>query len=64
MPTIRVDDEVWEWLKHNAEPFSDTPNSVLRRLAGLDEGENRMTGTQAVGVKGRRGKTNFRPSPQ
>jgi hypothetical protein len=35
-PTIRIDDEVYGWLKEQAEPFDDTPNSVLRRVAGLD----------------------------
>ena len=35
-PTIRVDDEVYEELKTNAEPFVDTPNTVLRRLLSLD----------------------------
>ena len=35
-PVIRVDGEVWEWLKSRATPFEDTPNTVLRRLAGLD----------------------------
>jgi Mrr N-terminal domain len=34
-PTIRVDDEVLDALKQNAEPFVDTPNSVLRRILGL-----------------------------
>jgi hypothetical protein len=38
MPTIRVDDEVWAWLKRQAQPFEDTPNTVLRRVAGLDAG--------------------------
>ena len=28
---IEVDDEVFEYLKAEAEPFVDTPNSVLRR---------------------------------
>lgn len=37
MPTIRIDDDVWAWLKSHAQPFEDTPNSVLRRLAGLDQ---------------------------
>jgi hypothetical protein len=32
MPTLRVDDEVYEALKKLAEPFVDTPNSVIRRL--------------------------------
>jgi hypothetical protein len=36
MPTIRIDDDVYAWLKSQAEPFEDTPNSVLRRIAGLD----------------------------
>jgi predicted CopG family antitoxin len=36
MPTIRVDEDVFEWLKSQAEPFVDTPNSVIRRVAGLD----------------------------
>ena len=34
-PTIRIDDEVFEALKSHAEPFVDTPNSVLRRILGL-----------------------------
>lgn len=37
MPTIRIDDDVYSWLKAQAEPFEDTPNSVLRRIAGLGE---------------------------
>lgn len=36
MPTIRIDEDVWAWLKTNARPLEDTPNSVLRRLAGID----------------------------
>ena len=40
MPTVRVDDEVYEWLKSQAEPFEDSPNSVLRRVAGLDSNKN------------------------
>ena len=35
MPTIRIDREVFEWLQSLAEPFEDTPNSVLRRVGGL-----------------------------
>lgn len=34
-PTIRVDEDVYDALKRRAEPFVDTPNSVLRRLLGL-----------------------------
>ena len=35
MPTIRIDDEVYAWLKSLATPFEDNPNSVLRRVAGV-----------------------------
>lgn len=31
-PTIRIDDQIYAYLKEQAEPFVDTPNSVLRRL--------------------------------
>lgn len=44
-PTVRVDDEVYEQLKAHAEPFVDTPNTVLRRLLGLtstDEQEEEL----------------------
>ena len=36
-PTIRIDDEVYSWLQERARPFEDTPNTVLRRIAGLDK---------------------------
>ncbi|MDP1696413.1 MAG: hypothetical protein Q8L45_01280 [Xanthomonadaceae bacterium] len=36
MPTIRVDDDVYTWLQKQARPFEDTPNTVLRRVAGLN----------------------------
>lgn len=32
MYEIEVDQDVMDFLRRNAEPFSDTPNSVLRRL--------------------------------
>jgi len=34
--SIDLDDEVYEYLKAEAEPFVDTPNTVLRRLLGID----------------------------
>jgi hypothetical protein len=37
-PTIRIDNEVLDKLKEQAEPFVDTPNSVLRRVLGLAPG--------------------------
>jgi hypothetical protein len=36
MPTIRIDDEVYEVLQRRAKPFVDTPNSVLRRVLDLE----------------------------
>ena len=38
MPSIDVDAEVYDELKLRAVPFEDTPNSVLRRELGLDDG--------------------------
>lgn len=35
MPTIRVDSEVYRALQSQAEPFIDSPNSVLRRVLQL-----------------------------
>ena len=32
MPTIRIDDDVFAALQKKAEPFTDTPNSVIKRL--------------------------------
>ncbi|MBT8358698.1 MAG: hypothetical protein HKO79_11015 [Desulfobacterales bacterium] len=32
MHLIEIDDKIWNHLKNFAEPFTDTPNSVLRRL--------------------------------
>jgi hypothetical protein len=37
---ISIDEEVLTLLKTNAEPFVDTPNSVLRRLLGLPAATN------------------------
>jgi hypothetical protein len=36
MNKIEIDDEVFSRIKAEAEPFTDTPNSVLRRKYGLD----------------------------
>jgi hypothetical protein len=30
--SIEIDEDVWHQLQHHAEPFVDTPNSVLKRL--------------------------------
>ena len=37
--TIRIDEDVYAWLQSQARPFDDTPNSVLRRVAGIDQPE-------------------------
>lgn len=34
---IRVDEQVWAELQRRARPLEDTPNSVLRRVFGLEE---------------------------
>jgi hypothetical protein len=47
-PTIRIDDDVYKWLQSQAIPFEDNPNSVLRRLAGLDRKVARESATTAA----------------
>ena len=59
-PSIDTDDEVFDVIKRHAEPFVDTPNSVLRRLLGIDHATsgpapttdeaNRWTGRAAPGT--------------
>jgi hypothetical protein len=46
MPTIRIDDEVYAWLQSQARPFEDTPNSVLRRIADLDDAAKSITSSR------------------
>lgn len=36
MPVVRIDDEVWKELQKRAEPLVDSPNTVLRKIFGLD----------------------------
>jgi hypothetical protein len=50
MPTIRIDEDVWGYLKSKARPFEDTPNDVLRRELRI--GDNAQQSTVA-GVHGR-----------
>lgn len=40
MPTIRVDGAVYKALQERAEAFVDTPNSVIRRILGLQPGRD------------------------
>jgi len=57
MPTIRIDNEVWNYLKSKAAPFEDTPNDVLRRELKI-VGTQQSTGTPARKSSGR---THLRP---
>lgn len=36
-PSVELDEELYEYLKSQAEPFTDTPSTVLRRLLNLDD---------------------------
>lgn len=78
-PSIRVDKEVYEYLKERAEPFVDSPNSVLRRILGLAPtatGDEEKVGTtppeeerierkaRARKARRRRGKGTRHPSPR
>jgi|ERR1700733_10958551 len=58
MPTIRIDNEVWSYLKSKATPFEDTPNDVLRR-------ELKITSLQkpAASSAAQRSSARVRPSP-
>ncbi|MCX4798232.1 hypothetical protein OG497_30170 [Streptomyces sp. NBC_01242] len=48
--TIRVDDDVFARLQSLAEPFTDTPNSVIRRLLGLADPSATQAGRPASPV--------------
>lgn len=37
MPKIDIDQEVFEFLQKKAEPFVDTPNTVLRKILGIEK---------------------------
>lgn len=41
---IEIDEKIWNFLKSEAEPFEDTPNSVLNRIlfGGQPSGRNGM----------------------
>jgi hypothetical protein len=43
--SIDIDNDVFEILKEHAQPFADTPNTVLRRLLGLDQADSSSTAT-------------------
>ena len=53
MPQIDIDDEVYTHLEAFGKPFVDTPNSVLRRLLGLDSAPSREDGRMTAVTKQR-----------
>lgn len=59
---IDVDDEVLDVLKQNAEPFTDTPNTVLRRLLKIDgtRSESSRTGAAPASSTVSKGKASKR----
>ncbi len=52
---IRIDEDVFDELKKHAEPFVDTPNTVLRRLLGLGEVGAEGNGNSEVELEERAG---------
>lgn len=50
-PSVELDEDIYEYLKSQAEPFTDTPNTVLRRLLQLDDASE--ADTQQPGSNGR-----------
>ena len=54
MPTVRLEPQVYEALKKLAEPFVDTPSSVIRRAVFMGDGWNYdvWDGDKYVGVLG------------
>jgi negative regulator of replication initiation len=56
MYSIEIDEKIWSYLQKHAEPFVDTPNTVLNRLLlGTSKEANKPTGmppTPSVSIKG------------
>ena len=52
MHTIEIDDKIWNHLKKFAEPFEDTPNSVLNRLLFEEPGESDNAPVQPISIQG------------
>ena len=49
-PTIRIGQDTYEHLQEHAEPLIDTPDSVIRRLLGLEADEQVETATDEAAV--------------
>ncbi|MGD8943736.1 MAG: hypothetical protein PVJ37_10760 [Desulfobacterales bacterium] len=56
MYPIEVDEKVWRYLQKHAEPFIDTPNSVLSRLlfdaSQQDQGKERASKGPPITIEG------------
>jgi negative regulator of replication initiation len=56
MHTIEIDENLWSYLQKNAEPFVDTPNSVLNRIlfdtSNAPSPTNREPKIPAVSIQG------------
>ncbi|MEM7821860.1 MAG: winged helix-turn-helix domain-containing protein [Candidatus Aenigmatarchaeota archaeon] len=48
MKKIEIDEEVYRELQKLAKPFEDTPNTVLRRILGLDKLEPEQKSTEEL----------------
>lgn len=51
MPVIRIDSDIWSELQRRAVPLVDTPNTVLRRLLGLDSKKQVTLQTNAIEIQ-------------
>ncbi|NNL77543.1 MAG: hypothetical protein HKO68_14505 [Desulfobacterales bacterium] len=49
MHSIEIDDKLWQHLQKNAEPFVDSPNSVLNRLL-FEESEGKLATSPAFSI--------------
>lgn len=49
---IEIDGDLWSYLKQFAEPFVDTPNSVLRRLLFDEEDRDEEGAFNIIDIKG------------
>lgn len=52
MHLIEIDAKVWDHLKQFAEPFVDTPNSVLRRLLLDEDDRDDVAPLSVIDIKG------------
>ena len=43
MYSIQIEEKIWHYLQQNAEPFVDTPNSVLNRLLFASQTQSKDT---------------------